>query len=125
MSGLPHEAPSLAQGAVCPTPAGQYDLLFDRGCFHCTAGDEGRKDFVRQAAVHLKPDGFWLSLIGNKDQMSAEGKGPPRLSAAEICSAAEPSFEILSLQSALKPSPNQADPLRFWHCLMRRRSEES
>lgn len=107
------------------TPAGQYDLLFDRGCFHCTDGAAARQEFVRQAAIHLKPGGYWLSLIGNKDQTSPEGKGPPRLSAAEICAAAEPSFEILSLQSVLKPSPKQPRPVRFWHCLMRLRSEES
>jgi 2-polyprenyl-3-methyl-5-hydroxy-6-metoxy-1,4-benzoquinol methylase len=102
------------------TPAGQYDLLFDRGCFHCTE-EEARKDFARQAALHLKPGSFWLSLIGNKDQNSPEGQGPPRLSATEICTAVEPSFEILSLQSVLKPLPIQPNPLRFWHCLMRMR----
>ena len=103
------------------TPTGQYDLLFDRGCFHCAEGEEARMNFVRQAAIHLKQDGYWLSLIGNKDQTMPEGKGPPRLSAAEICSAAEPAFEILSLQSVLKPSPGQPEPLRFWHCLMQLR----
>ncbi|MCI5151088.1 MAG: class I SAM-dependent methyltransferase [Candidatus Electrothrix sp. MAN1_4] len=105
------------------TPTGQYDLLFDRGCFHCTEGEETRKDFVQQAAVHLKAGGFWLSLIGNKDQTSPEGKGPPRLSAADICSAVEPAFEILSLQSVLKPSSKHPTPLRFWHCLMRTRGK--
>ena len=84
-------------------------------------GEEARMNFVRQAAIHLKQDGYWLSLIGNKDQTMPEGKGPPRLSAAEICAAAEPAFEILSLQSVLKPSPGQPEPLRFWHCLMRMR----
>ncbi|MDU9048314.1 MAG: class I SAM-dependent methyltransferase [Candidatus Electrothrix sp. Rat3] len=100
---------------------GQYDLLFDRGCFHCTDGEEARQSFVRQAALSLKPGGYWLSLIGNKDQVTAGEKGPPRLSATEICAAVEPAFEILSLQSALKPSPKQPKPLRFWHCLMRMR----
>ncbi|MCI5122784.1 MAG: class I SAM-dependent methyltransferase [Candidatus Electrothrix sp. AUS4] len=105
---------------TCP-PAGQYDLLFDRGCFHCMEGAEQRQSFVRQAAIHLKQGGYWLSLIGNKDQTMPKGKGPPRLSAAEICSVVEPAFEILSLKSVLKPSPKQPKPLRFWHCLMRMR----
>ena len=102
------------------TPAGQYGLLFDRGCFHSMREEEARQGFVRQAARHLKPGGFWLSLIGNKDQVTT-AKGPPRMSAAEICTAAEPAFEILSLKSVLKPSPNHAEPQRFWHCLMRMR----
>ncbi len=42
-------------------------------------------------------------------------------SAAEICAAVEPTFEILSLQSVLKPSPKQPKPLRFRHCLLRTR----
>lgn len=101
------------------TPAGQFDLLFDRGCFHCTEGEKARSNFVQQATIHLKPGGFWLSLIGNKDQTMPKGKGPPRLSATEICSVVEPAFEILNLESVLKPSPKQPTPLRFWHCLMR------
>jgi cyclopropane fatty-acyl-phospholipid synthase-like methyltransferase len=102
------------------TPTVQYDLLFDRGCFHSIQEEEARQSFVRQAAIHLKADGFWLSLIGNKDQIS-NAKGPPRMSAAEICTTVEPAFEILSLQSVLKPSPKHTAPQRFWHCLMRMR----
>ena len=102
------------------TPAGQYGLLFDRGCFHSMREEQDRRSFVRQAAVHLKPGGFWLSLIGNKDQVTA-AKGPPRMSAAEICTVAEPDFEILSLESVLKPSLRHRAPQRFWHCLMRMR----
>ena len=103
------------------TPTGQYDLLFDRGCFHCTDGAEERLRFAQQAATHLKAGGYWLSLIGNKDQTMPEGKGPPRLSATEVCTAVEGEFEILSMESVLKPSPQQPEPLRFWHCLMRMR----
>jgi SAM-dependent methyltransferase len=116
-----HEVPCrlLTDNFLTCAPVDQYDLLFDRGCFHCTDGEEARQIFVRQAALSLKPGGYWLSLIGNKDQVAADEKGPPRLSAAEICAAVEPAFEILSLQSTLKPSPRQPKPQRFWHCLMR------
>ncbi|MCI5161100.1 MAG: class I SAM-dependent methyltransferase [Candidatus Electrothrix sp. AX5] len=111
----------LTDNFLTCAPVGQYDLLFDRGCFHCTDGEEARQSFVRQAALNLKPGGYWLSLIGNKDQVATDKKGPPRLSAAEVCSAVEPAFEILSLESVLKPLPKLPKPLRFWHCLMRTR----
>lgn len=109
---------------TCALDTGVFDLVFDRGCFHCLPGKNAQKRYVDKVAACLKPDGIWLSLIGNKDQPAGE-KGPPRMSAIEICSAVEPDFEILSLKSALKPSPRQPKPLRFWHCLMKVRANHA
>ena len=105
---------------TCSLGTGDFDLIFDRGCFHCTPGKEAQQRYIKKAASCLKPEGLWFSLIGNKDQAGKE-KGPPRMSAADICSIVEPVFEILSLKSAFHPSPKQPKPLRFWHCLMRMR----
>jgi len=107
---------------TCALP-GQYDLLFDRGCFHSLSGQEGgedgRRGFVRKAATCLKPGGLWFSLMGNKDQVADE-KGPPRMSAEEICASVEPDFEVLRLESVLRDTGRDpAVPLRFWQCLMR------
>ncbi len=104
---------------TCSLDAGQFDLIFDRGCFHSMNGEEERTGFAHKAASCLKPGGLWFSLIGNKDQV-ADKKGPPRMSAAEICSCVEPVFEILHLQSILRDyRHNSAVPPRFWQCLMR------
>ncbi|CAK8713362.1 Thiopurine S-methyltransferase (TPMT) [Candidatus Electrothrix laxa] len=108
-----------------PPEPGQFDLIFDRGCFHSLKGNKEQPAFVRQAAVCLKPNSLWLSLLGNKDQ-EADKKGPPRMSATEICACVEPVFEILHLKSILRDSVgNPSVPLRFWQCLMRRRSVDS
>lgn len=104
----------------CSLEAAQFDLIFDRGCFHSVNGEEERRCFVRQAASCLKAGGLWLSLMGNKDQVREE-KGPPRLSATEICASVEPDFEILNLESILRDSARQPVQLRFWQCLMRLR----
>ncbi|XOF34910.1 MAG: class I SAM-dependent methyltransferase [Candidatus Electrothrix sp. YB6] len=103
------------------SPMGQFDLLFDRGCFHSVNGEEEQRSFVRQAAICLKPGGFWLSLIGNRDQVIVDEIGPPRMSAAEICAAVEPAFEVLHLESVLRTSANRSVPIRFWECLLRMR----
>ena len=108
---------------TCELDTGAFDLVFDRGCFHCLPGEDARRRYVAKVAACLKPEGIWLSLIGNKDQ-PANDKGPPRMSATEICTAVEGNFEILRLRSALKPSPRQPRPLRFWHCLLKKRREE-
>jgi 2-polyprenyl-3-methyl-5-hydroxy-6-metoxy-1,4-benzoquinol methylase len=94
----------------------QFAFLFDRGCLH-SIKEEQRSQFVRQAAACLVRGGLWFSLIGNSDQPS-QGKGPPRLSAAQICAHVEPFFEILSLESSHLESKNP-EPPRFWKCLMR------
>ncbi len=104
---------------ACSLEADSFDLIFDRGCFHCIS-EENQQRYVEKAATCLKPNRLWLSLIGNKDQENDE-EGPPRMSAAAICSLVEPSFEILSLKSALQTSTKLPLPIRFWHCLMRMR----
>ncbi len=101
--------------------AGAFSFLFDRGCFHSM--DEGhRVPFVQRAAQCLKPGGLWFSLMGNTDQSSPPGEGPPRLSAAEICTAVEPFFEILRLEAFWLDSKRSSPPL-FWQCLMRVRPQ--
>jgi SAM-dependent methyltransferase len=96
---------------------GTFSFLFDRGCFH-SMDEEYREAFVRRAAQCLKPGGLWFSLMGNSDQRSPEGEGPPRLSATQVCSAVEPSFEILRLEAFWLDSKRLRPPL-FWQCLMR------
>jgi SAM-dependent methyltransferase len=96
-----------------------FDLIFDRGCFHCIPEEEQQR-YVEKATTCLLPKGLWFSLIGNKDQ-DMEDKGPPRMTAAKVCSLVEPAFEILSLKSVLQASNKFSQPLRFWHCLMRMR----
>lgn len=98
----------------------RFALLFDRGCFHSMGTDERRRLFVSRAAACLEPGGLWFSLIGSSDQ-AAEGEGPPRLSAAQICASIEPAFEVLRLESCLLDS-NHPVSMLFWQCLMRART---
>ena len=55
------------------TPAGQFDLLFDRGCFHCTAGEEAQK----KAFPMIQLDA-WLKYDAGQAKISPEEIGIPR-----------------------------------------------
>lgn len=98
---------------------GPFDFIFDRGCFHCFDGLEDRSSCANRIAELLTPNGFWLSLIGNADDVP-RAIGPPTLSAAEVSKIVEPRFEILSL-AAGHFGGGQEDPPKAWICLMKKR----
>src|SRR5579859_5833844 len=53
--------------AVCDflaqPPAGEFDFVFDRGCFHIFDQIAERERFAAHVAALLAPGGRWLSLI--------------------------------------------------------------
>jgi len=99
-----------------------FGFVFDRGCFHAFASGEQRRRFAGRVAARLEQGGFWLTLTGNADE-DRQGPGPPQLTAGEIIWAAEPYFEIISLESShfesRRPHPPQA-----WRCFMKKRRQE-
>jgi len=96
-----------------------FGFVFDRGCFHSFDSEDDRRRFAQNVAAHLEEDGLWLTLAGNADE-HRQGHGPPQLTARDIVSAAEPYFEILSLQSTRFES-DRPNPPRAWRCLMQKR----
>ncbi len=96
-----------------------FGFVFDRGCFHSFDSEDDRRLFANNVAALLQQDGLWLSLAGNADE-HRQGPGPPQLTARDIVAAAEPYFEILSLQSTRFES-DRPDPPRAWRCLMQKR----
>ncbi len=104
-------------------PLGTFDFVFDRGCFHTFDSPEERSRFAEIVWRHLNPGGYWFSLIASADGPERES-GPPRRSALDIVSAAEPWFEIISLKSTSFDSRLPEAP-RSWACLMRRRDTET
>ena len=96
-----------------------FGFVFDRGCFHSFSSENDRKRFAENVAAHLEEAGLWLTLAGNADE-HRQGFGPPRRTAADIVLAAEPYFEILTLQTTHFGS-NRENPPRAWRCLMQKR----
>ena len=99
---------------------GPFGFVFDRGCFHSFDSDQDRSNFAEKAASHLEKNGFWLSLIGNADEVR-DGHGPPRCTAKDIVIAVEPYFEILSLATGFFEA-KQSTPPRAWICFMQKRT---
>ena len=79
-------------------PAGPFDLVFDRGCFHSLDDPAEQRRFAERVSECLASHGIWVSLLG-----STEGPwrdhGPPRRSARDVVLAVEPSLEIVELRA--------------------------
>lgn len=100
-------------------PSGPFDFVFDRGCFHIFDLPEERSRLAEIIWTHLRPDGYWFSIIGSTDGPHREN-GPPRKSVVDIASAVESKFEIISLKTIYLDT-NLKEAPRGWACLMRRR----
>jgi methyl halide transferase len=100
-------------------PAGPFDLVFDRGCFHVFDDPVDQRRFAERVAGCLATDGLWVSLVGSTEG-AARDHGPPRRSARDIMNAVEPALEIVELR-AFEFSANLPSPARAWLLLARRR----
>ena len=98
-------------------PAGPFQFVFDRGCFHIFDQPDERLRFAQQVAAALAPGGLWLSLIGSTEGPPRDF-GPPRRSAREVIHAIEPALEIVEFRSADFGRAN----VKAWFCLSRSRT---
>jgi methyl halide transferase len=99
-------------------PGGPYDILFDRGVYHCLR-TEDLKAFQKFLKRATRTGSWWLSLAGNSKEDTEPG--PPVVSEQEIRDELEPLFDILELRE-FRFTTNQNDfrPLG-WSILMRRK----
>jgi len=103
-----------------PDQPNAFGLAYDCGCFHTMSSVDARNDFVDGVARCLEADGLWLSILGSTDGPPRD-HGPPRVSAAELATAVERKFELLSLTTAYYDA-NVPSPARAWVMLARLRS---
>jgi SAM-dependent methyltransferase len=100
-------------------PAGPFQFVFDRGCFHTFDEDDERTRFAQNVAAVLADGGVWLSLIGSTEGAPRD-VGPPRRTAREIMNAIEPWLEILQFRS--REFGVCGEQLKAWLCLSRKRT---
>lgn len=100
-------------------PAGPFDFVFDRGCFHVFDDPEKRSRFAVRVADCLTHEGLWLSLMGSTEGPARE-HGPPRRSARDIADAIEPALQLVELR-AVEFNANLPSPAQAWWCLSRQR----
>lgn len=101
-------------------PAGPFELVFDRGCFHVFDDPGDRERFATRVAGCLGPDGRWVSLLGSTEGPPRD-HGPPRRSARDITEAVEPALEIVELR-AIELDVDLPERPRGWLLLARRRA---
>jgi SAM-dependent methyltransferase len=97
---------------------GPYDILFDRGVYHCLR-DVDLTKFQEVLKRVTRTGSWWLSLAGNaKEEMDP---GPPVVSEEEIRAELGPLFDIVELRE-FRFTTNKSDfrPLG-WSILMRRK----
>lgn len=100
-------------------PAGAFDLVFDRGCFHVFDDPADQKRFAERVAGCLAADGLWLSLLGSTEGAPRD-HGPPRRSARDIANAVEPALEIVELR-AIELDTDLPSQTSGWFLLARHR----
>lgn len=83
-------------------PARKYDVVFDKGCLHSFATQEGRLHFARKAYEIVKPGGLWINISGSADNvddpLEVEKYGYPRLTLSQLAEAVEPYFEVVEIR---------------------------
>lgn len=101
-------------------PAGPFDLVFDRGCFHVFDDPRDQARFAERVAACLAPEGLWVSLLGSTEGPPRD-HGPPRRSARDIANAIEPALAIVELREIVFDAdlPTRASA---WLLLARRRA---
>jgi methyl halide transferase len=99
-------------------PGGPYDILFDRGVYHCLRTEDLKafQEFLKRAT---RTGSWWLSLAGNSKEET--DPGPPVVSEKEIRAELSSLFDILELRE-FRFTTKQGDfrPLG-WSILMRRK----
>lgn len=108
----------LVDDIVNSNLAGQYDIVFDRGCFHAIS-PEKRNTYVSQVYNLVKDGGYLLlKCFSHKE----EGRFGPqhRLSPEEIKEYFQNQFEILSIDETVFLSNRGIFPKALF-CVMKRK----
>lgn len=104
-------------GGALPDPS--FDLVFDRGVFHCFDHAHEQARFAERVAGLLRPGGRWASLAGSTEGPARE-HGPPRRSLREIVGAVEPWLEVVEL-TRVEFTANIPSPAAGWWFVARKR----
>lgn len=100
-------------------PAVPYELLFDRGCYHCMRR-AGMLAAYQAAVGRLLSSGARIVILAGNSDDTVEG-GPPKVSAAELCGDFEKLCRIESLAAyRFEDLGGKPGPLA-WKLVMTRR----
>lgn len=99
-------------------PGGPYDVLFDRGVYHCVR-EVDLAAFQRFLQRATRSGSWWLSLAGNANEEREDG--PPVVRADEIHAELGPLFDIVELREFRFSGMVAGRHPLGWSILLRRR----
>jgi methyl halide transferase len=73
-----------------------FDLVFDRGCYHCCRKVD-LEGYLETLCNVTRGGSRFICLTGNADDPNPDG--PPRVTPSEICDELSPLFRILQLRA--------------------------
>jgi len=96
-----------------------FDLVFDRGCYHCVRRAGGFGGYLKTLERLTNPQAIGLILAGNPD--AGEPGGPPKVTAAELCGDFERNFRIERLMAIRFEDAGHVDGPLGWRLQLIRR----
>lgn len=94
-----------------------FDLVFDRGCFHVQPPDR-REDYVRCLHRHVAPSGFLFLKCFSREE--PDGRGPYRFTPDEIESLFSPFFTVQSIDQTVYHGQREPMPRALFSVLHRK-----
>lgn len=108
----------LVQSACALDFDGEFDFLFDRGCYHCVRNVDV-EGYVGGVARAARP-GAWFVLLTGSD-LAPQSPGPPTVSQAEVAEELGPHFEVANVRPFHFQDPGGVDGPAGWSFLLRRK----
>ena len=100
-----------------------FPFVFDRGVYHTVRRDD-LAGFLDTLSRVTAPGGIYLALAGNANEVRPGERGPPRVSAEEICRELAPLMELVLLREIRFDETLIDDKLEralAWSALFRRK----
>lgn len=116
-----------ADATSLPDLGDPFPFVFDRGTYHVLRS-MNLTGFQSMLAEMVAPGGFYLVLAGNPNEDAHPDKGPPRVSASDLCAELEGlAFDLLQLEESyfhgVRIEGEELEPLA-WKAILRRRQNE-
>jgi len=103
---------------------GPFDIIVDRGVFHCFAEDAARARYAHTTARLLKPGGYLLLKCFHRDETRPEGP-PSRLDEQDIVRLLGAQFTLLDSWQSVFPSPDpERTPPKALCCILQRKNDD-
>lgn len=101
---------------------GDFDIIVDRGVFHCFADTAERETYAHTLARLLKPGGYLLLKCFHKSETRPEGP-PSRLDENDIRAFLGTHFELLRHWESAFASSSGDEPPRALFCILKRKEK--